>query len=389
MHTIKYLNTLLDKGLTPFESLGVLNSELGIVSTFNGGDLVALNYDQINSPKKHPIVIECRGLILRYADSRFSVVSRSFDRFFNLGENDEDRHLESLDHWVVYEKVDGSLIKVYKHNDQWEISTRGTLNGSSSVNGWPMTFRDLFLRAIDMPEKDFQWAMNEVEKHCDHLGLGVTYIFELATRENRVVTPYDEDQVVLLGARFLNGEEIAYEGLDFICKRLKAFFKRVRLPLIYRADSIEDVKKILGTLGGLQEGFVMVNLETKQRIKLKSAAYLVAHHVRNNSVLTPARISELIVTGEHEEYLSYFPEDLKRFQEYIDRYNWVIEKMPQVEVELAKIESQRDFAKEALKYPFSDVLFRARKAREPTLSVFLAKDTLYKVKMLTEGFKYA
>lgn len=47
-------------------------------------DLLVLNYNQIESPKTHPIVIECRSLIL---DTGFNVVSRSFDRFFNIYEN--------------------------------------------------------------------------------------------------------------------------------------------------------------------------------------------------------------------------------------------------------------------------------------------------------------
>jgi hypothetical protein len=43
-----------------------------------------LNYDQIESAKAHPVVMECRGLILSYPHGE--VVARSFDRFFNYGE---------------------------------------------------------------------------------------------------------------------------------------------------------------------------------------------------------------------------------------------------------------------------------------------------------------
>lgn len=48
-------------------------------------DLLVLNYNQIDSPKTHPIVIECRSLILEA--KTLKVVSRSFDRFFNIYEN--------------------------------------------------------------------------------------------------------------------------------------------------------------------------------------------------------------------------------------------------------------------------------------------------------------
>jgi tRNA splicing ligase len=49
--------------------------------------LVVLNYNQINSPKYDPIVMECRGLILDSKDS-WKIVAKSFRRFFNYGEGD-------------------------------------------------------------------------------------------------------------------------------------------------------------------------------------------------------------------------------------------------------------------------------------------------------------
>ena len=60
-----------------------LKQEFSIIVK-EAGDLLVLNYNQIESPKTHPIVIECRSLIL---DKQYNVVSRSFDRFFNLQED--------------------------------------------------------------------------------------------------------------------------------------------------------------------------------------------------------------------------------------------------------------------------------------------------------------
>ncbi len=64
--------------------LAALEAEFAIKSKLYEEGLIVLNYDQIYSaPKAHPIVVECRGLIL---DTDFNVVSRSLDRFFNYGE---------------------------------------------------------------------------------------------------------------------------------------------------------------------------------------------------------------------------------------------------------------------------------------------------------------
>src|SRR3990167_1264052 len=75
--------------------------------------LLVLNYDQINKPTTHPIVMECRGLIL---DKNFNIVSRSFDRFFNLGEATETQEHIDISKAYLHDKIDGSLIKIYRWN---------------------------------------------------------------------------------------------------------------------------------------------------------------------------------------------------------------------------------------------------------------------------------
>lgn len=62
-----------------------LEETKGIVSTYSETDpLVILNYSQIDSPKKDPICMECRGLTLEL--NTWNLVARSFLRFFNLNE---------------------------------------------------------------------------------------------------------------------------------------------------------------------------------------------------------------------------------------------------------------------------------------------------------------
>ena len=44
------------------------------------------------------------------------------------------------------------------------------------------------------------------------------------------------------------------------------------------------------------------------RVKIKFPAYVVAHHLKNNGVITLDRILDLIRTGEQAEFISYYPE---------------------------------------------------------------------------------
>lgn len=75
----------VQKYLRSGKTLEQLTSELGIKVTHHSSDpLVILNYCQIDSPKFHPITLECRGLVLE--KQSWNIVARSFKRFFNFGE---------------------------------------------------------------------------------------------------------------------------------------------------------------------------------------------------------------------------------------------------------------------------------------------------------------
>jgi len=102
-----------------------LSNEFYIKTNFHPDlPLVILNYDQINSPKKHPVVRECRGLVLNSSD--WSLVARSFPRFFNWGEVPEEMDFFDFDDFVVQSKEDGSLVIIYFFNNEWHVNTKGS-----------------------------------------------------------------------------------------------------------------------------------------------------------------------------------------------------------------------------------------------------------------------
>jgi len=135
--------------------LQALTEQLGIAVkpfvTPEGDTLYLLDYNQIDSPKTDPIVMECRSLIL---DSEFNVVSRSFDRFFNYGEAQNVMPEIDWSKAVVYPKIDGSLIKIYNYKGTWYVSTRGMAFADSKVNGFDMTFKDLVMKALDVESEE-------------------------------------------------------------------------------------------------------------------------------------------------------------------------------------------------------------------------------------------
>jgi len=178
MNVLKYLNE---------KSVEELQSELAIkVNVWN--DLYVLNYDQIDSPKNHPVTNECRSLVVAQDESgQWRTVSRSFDRFFNYGEVAEETH--DITKMTAFEKVDGSVVSLFYHNDQWLYRTRSMIMPETTVNGWDKTWKELIEECLNYPAC------------CDYLDKKFTYILEVVGLENRVVTKYNEYAAYLLSIR--------------------------------------------------------------------------------------------------------------------------------------------------------------------------------------------
>lgn len=341
----------------PLEALATLKEEIGIrYKVYEEDGIVILDYDQIESPKTHPIVIECRSLILSYPE--FDVVSRKYDRFFNYGEAPDMYADFSFDDAIVMEKADGSLIGVYYNpkTDRWEISTRGMAKaeGEHLFGG---TWRQKVQEAFGFKDEvDFQERCDDIFRRSS------TYIFEYCSPENRIVTKYDEAHMVLTGVRCKDGTEV--DAVIISSPYVDAAFRglRVRAPKIYSAENMDELVEYANSLPDLEEGFVVRCQKTNKRVKIKSKTYLVAHKLRgNDAVPTRKNVLTLVLEGEVDEFLAYFPEwkgIISTAQSEVDEL--LADAM--IYWEKAKsLESQKEFALvvKSAKAPW--ILFSARK----------------------------
>lgn len=355
MHVQTYLRT---------HGLSKLTSELGIkVKSYPEG-LLVLNYSQIDSPKSHPVVVECRGLIL---DMEFNVVSRSMDRFFNLGEVPESQSHIDLTKAVCYEKVDGSLIRIYNYKGTWYIATRGLAFAEAQVNGFDITFKELVLKALDLTEEMFQLSCKAA------FNPDVTYICEITSTENRCVKSYSGYTLWYLTAR----SNVTYEYLD---QSFNAYVFGMVFPRVYSFDSMENLKETVNELKNLDEGYVLYQ-DGIPVCKIKSPAYCAVHLLRGEG-LNPKRVCELVLTGEQEEYLAYFPEDRVFIQEYVDKCNSIMQELELNYTAYRTIPDQKEFALAIRSVQGNGVLFTARKMNISVKEAFKLMPDTGKLKML-------
>jgi hypothetical protein len=360
-----------------------LTDNLGI-KVRRDGDLITLNYCQIESPKTDPVVMECRGLTLNHDGTQ--VISRGMDRFFNLGEALNVAPEINWDEAVLFEKVDGSFIKIYWNplDDRWEVATRGTAFASTDCMGHGITFRELVFKALGVSsEQEFQELIDNASLYPEY-----TYMFELTCAENRVVKHYDGYKLHYLISR--DNETGVYadertwlsihdgEGNPLCGLQLE-------FPKQFTFKSAEECQRVCAELKDLDEGYVVYQ-EGVPVSKIKSPAYVAVHHIRGEG-LNSTRCKELVLSGEVEEYLTYFPHDREMLKPYIDAMNLLDCHMDAVYACVQNEEDQKEFARKIAGMPFKAALFGARLRGTTPRESFNQQLLSYRVRQLEEYLK--
>ena len=246
------------------------------------GDLVMLKYNQLASDFSEPIVQECRGIILY--KKTWDVVCWPFSKFFNYGEPYAAELDESKIY--VYQKVDGSLIKVWFFEGVWRLSSNGVIDASEAVVNDNINLASLFLKTLR--EYGLTW-----ESFTSTLDKEYTYMYELATPDNKVVVPYEDYNLFYLGQRHnRTGQEVYYPD------------DRISNVGVYTFQTINDVINSANELPDSEEGYV-VRDRNWNRVKIKNPVYFMLHKIANNG---KPDILQYVLEHNENELLAYFPE---------------------------------------------------------------------------------
>jgi len=284
--------------------------------------------DKVIVPRDHPVLIKCRGLVL---DKNGKVLNYPFDRFFNPHEK-ESTDID-WDTAQIQEKFDDSLICVFRYNDEWQITTRGSF--------YPNPIADV----------DFAELFRKHFTHFDVLQENFCFMFGLVTDKNRIVTWYDEPFVALLGARNL----ITLLEVPYPVVRMTADMLQVRSPRIYEAKNLEDCRRLFATLKDDEEGFVAVDMSSN-RLKLKQDSYLALAKIKmlkNDDILDYVR-GNIELDGEllqKDQTVSQRVEEIRvEWYEFLETVDMIFDG-------IKDLPSRKEFALEAISYPFRGFLF--------------------------------
>ena len=249
-------------------------------------NLLQFSYGKTSVDFAHPIVQECRGLILD-SKNNWSVVAFPYAKFFNWGEalgTDIDWRTAS-----VTEKIDGSLAILYWYMDKWYVASSATADGSA-ILGKDMIFADLFWEIWNKNG----YALPE-ENHF-------TFMFEFFSPRCPVVVKADHDSIILHGVR----DNKSFEELDPKVTAEKYRWECVQSFEFSSLQHVLDASKRLNP--AQQEGFV-VRDASFNRVKVKSPQYVALAHLNfSDSVSLNARhMLRIVVKDEGSEFLVHFP----------------------------------------------------------------------------------
>lgn len=294
MHLIDFINTYLDWKV----ALTLPPYNLKIT---NDNDLYMLKYNQISSDFSYQEVCEARGCIVFWSEMnrRWIYACRPFDKFFNYGES----YAANIN-WSkasASKKIDGSLIKVFYHNE-WKVATNGTIDAYKATANevTNLTFGELFERAI---LRDY----DSMEDFYSTLDEWSTYMFELVSPYSQVVLYYDSTECYYLGSRRPTTGEYWDDA------RIK-----VQRPTNYEAHSLDEILTLVHqweTTIPSVEGLVV--FDGINRIKCKTETYLRMHYVVNNGKISWERLMDIVLNNEVDEFIVY----LAQYRLQIDRIN--------------------------------------------------------------------
>ena len=319
-----------------------LTAAYGIKAKVDTGlGVVMLNYNQIASPMAEAICQECRALLLEIGT--WNVVSRSFFKFFNHGQ--PEAHPVDWATARVQEKLDGSLICVYFHLGQWRVATKGTPDASGPVNTYAMTFQSLVEQTLTEMDTSF-------EDLTAFLDPAAFYSFELTAPENRIIVPYEDRRLTWLAA----WDAQTLEELD-IADLPDLPTPRVREYPLRTLDEVMTAVEAIAPFAA--EGFI-VRDAAHRRVKIKSAAYLMVDRILCG-LSTPRRKVEAVLSAQFDDMVPQLPPPVRAEMVALQaRLVTFRRDVARTFDELAAVENRREFAAEALRHPFSPLLFWLR-----------------------------
>jgi T4 RnlA family RNA ligase len=227
------------------------------------------------------------------------LVSLPPEKFFNYEEGGVDHTKGTLGDKMV--KMDGSLISTYIHNDQLYLKSKGSLFSSQALDA---------MKFLDKDEN--AQLKKELEKLAKS---GFTVNLEYTSPENRVVIPYQTEELTVLSARRHE------DGRNFFATKLIELLDKnhmnATIAEMVHHESLHgkqiDQLKFVDDVRAEQEGEgyvveIVLPDGSSYLSKIKNIRYIALHHTKD-SVNSAKHLFEAVIEEATDDLRSMFADD--------------------------------------------------------------------------------
>jgi hypothetical protein len=308
-----YLTNFIKKNFASFEEeLSKAPYAVTVKRHPDSPTLVMFKYSQFESDFTNPVVRCCRGSVYDIReDGTVKPYLMPFFKFSNYGENGADP-IDWNHTLYVRDKLDGSLLKLLKEqdgNDLW------TTNGSFDIGvEVPEIFPAPTEEKIPPPHtfaglRDY--ALRGHEEEIKRLPVLWTFMFELTSPYNKIIVPYGETKLTLLGCRDPGGKEHTPEWA------VENFEMSFDTPKIFPLKNIDEVIAYCKSVETNDREGVVVQDGNFNRIKIKTDHYRSLFFLKGDDHFSDSKIFAAILQGSIDDALAAWPEIRPRTEEII------------------------------------------------------------------------
>lgn len=258
-----------------------------------------------------PSALECRGIMFDVTNEDEPIlVALPPEKFFNYEEGNVAHYNGKIG--VIMEKLDGSLISTYLHNNKLLLKSKGALASDHAVLAMKMLTNN----------KPLYNALKEVTHK------GYTLSLELTSPEYRIVVSYQTNKLSVLCLRsHINGNTFYGESLIKELERVNISEESISLikanqvqtKIFPEAFGKDEFEKFVENIRAeeIGEGYVVeiisdddnnIYNRKKYLTKIKNHKYLSLHHTKD-SINSNKRLFEVIINQASDDLKSLFSDD--------------------------------------------------------------------------------
>ena len=230
-------------------------------------------------------------------------------------QNTEKINITSDDQYVSEQFIEGTMINMFyeKENDSWQIATRTSVGGKLNF----------YMENGFKSEETFSSMFEEIENELcpnlrDKLNKKYMYSFVIQHPRNRIVKNVVEKRLYLVEIYEIDGLTVTIrkDNMDELVKELP----NIRLPRCIPVKSETELNECKETCASMNTKYSTVGVIIKDkegnRYKFRNPNYEHVRKLRGNQPKLQYQYLALRQEGKIAEYLKYYPEQKKVFNEY-------------------------------------------------------------------------